>query len=109
MSAGLADLVRQRCQALHERGNGAGEVVVAAGQAYLDPRHGADQAVADDLRRLVEVAQRALPGAGLPDDACSSRTALTMACCSANGFCQRLFAVDILLAGGGFGGDTACQ
>ena len=32
-------------------------------------------------------------------------TARTMACCSANGAGERLFAVDVFLAGGGFGGD----
>src|SRR5439155_25140624 len=63
------DLVWQRGQPLQQRGNCAGEVVMTTRQANLDANDISDETVADNLGCLVKGGKRALPGAGLPDDA----------------------------------------
>ena len=64
----------------------------------------ADEAVADDLRGLVKLRKRALPGARLPDDVVLLHGA-DDGLLFGDGAGQRLFAVDVLLARCGFGGD----
>ena len=71
-----------------------GEVVMPGGQADLDPLDLADAPVADELRGLVEVLDRPLPRARLPDPAVAlDRVAEGPALAQVVG--QGLFAVDV--------------
>ena len=89
---------------LEQGGNGVGEVVWRAGQADFDVRDVADEAVADDLGRFVEWRERALPGAGLPDDVVLMHGA-DDGLLLGDGAGEWLFAVDVFFARGGFSGD----
>ena len=57
--------------------------------------HFADQAVADNFRRLAKMRLRPLPRAGLPDDFILLDGA-DDGLLFRNGFCQRLFALNLL-------------
>ena len=103
ISAGLAILSGSEASFFMQRGDGAGEVVMAAGQADLNACDVADEAVADDLRSLVKGGQRSLPGAGLPDDVVLLH-GLDDGLLLGDGAGERLFAVDVLFAVGGRGG-----
>ena len=81
--------------------SGSFEIIVTAGQADFHPCHFADESVADDFRRFVEIRFGPLPGTGLPDapvvlDRLHDRLLL------GDGFGQRFPAKDVLLAIGRF-------
>ena len=78
--------------------------MMAARQADFDAGDLADEAVADDLRRLAEGRLRALPGAGLPD-ALVLLHGFDNGLLLGNGAGQRFLAVNVLLVPGGFDGD----
>ena len=89
---------------LEQRGDGAGEIVWRAGKTDFHVRDVADEAVANDFRGLVELRERALPRTGLPDDVVllhGPDDGLLFG----DGAGERLLAVNVFLARGGFGGD----
>src|SRR5664280_2793893 len=63
----ISDLVGELGQLGQQGGRGMGKVVMAAGQADFNMDDFPDEAVADNLGRLVEVRKRPLPGSGLPN------------------------------------------
>ena len=85
-----------RGQFFQQLGSGAGKIVVARRQSDFDMRDLADESVAHDLRALVEIRDRPLPRAGLPDafvflHGPHNRLLL------GDGFRERLLAIDVLL------------
>ena len=74
------------------------------GQADFNVGDVADEAVANDFGGLVELRKRTLPRSGLPDDVVLVDRA-NDGLLFGDGAGERLFAVDVFLARGGFGGD----
>ena len=93
-----------RGESLEETRNGVGEVVRRAGQADFNVGDVADEAVANDFGCFVELRNGTLPRSGLPDDVVLVHGA-NDGLLFGDSAGERLFAVDVFLARGGFGGD----
>ena len=100
----IIDFLRELRQLLQQGLASSGEVMVAAGQADLHAGHFADQTVANDLRGIVEVPLRTLPGTRLPN-ALVRLDGLHNGLLFGDGAGKRFLPVNVLLIPGRLGGD----